>query len=1190
MSDFVHLHVHSHFSLLNALPKVDDLIAEAKTYGMTSLALTDTSNMYGAVEFYVHCKDAGIKAIIGTELHVVKDHTSKTPSADDRPRNTLVLLATNEEGYLNLLQLVSIAQLDGFYYKARIDKNLLRKFGKGLIALSGNMTGEVPANLIYDNYEAAKAAALEYQDIFGEGNFFLELGPNVELESQATVNAGLRQMHEETGIPLVAAADVFYLHPDDRDTHDILLCIQNNWTVAQENRPRLTHLDLSFRSPEEMEEIFKDYPGAIENTKKIADRCDLKIRLGETQLPHFDVPEGKTADEYLRELCDEGLIYRYGDESVPASHRERMEYELDVITRTGFASYFLIVADFVNWAKKNGVVVGPGRGSAAGSFVAYLTGITNIDPIKYDLLFERFLNPERISMPDVDMDFADDRRDDVLEYVRERYGRDHVAQIITFGTMAAKAAIRDTGRALGFPYAFCDQISKLIPMFTSLSKAVEEVPDLKTLYETSPDAKRIIDTAKKLEGNARHASVHACGVVITKDPVTAYSPLQKVAGHGDAAVTQYASSTKLSAVEKIGLLKMDFLGLKNLTIIQNTVRIIRALGKFPDLAERIGIDPEQGSASDVMDHIPLDDESTYRLLQEARTTGVFQLESNGMKRYLKQLQPTVFEDIVAMVALYRPGPMEWIPDFIDGKHGHKVVKYLHPKLEPILRNTYGVAVYQEQVMQIARDLAGFTLGEADVLRKAMGKKIKELIAEQRLKFIDRAEQEGISRRIAEQVFAFIEPFAGYGFNRSHAACYALVGYQTAFLKAHYPAEFMAALLTSDQNDTDRIAIEVEEARQIGVEVLAPDVNESFEDFAVIEGDDGKERIRFGLNAVKNVGRPAAEEIVRVRKEEGSFQTMEDLLERVRVKDLNKKSLEALAKVGALDRFGERNLLLNNLDTILSFAKNIGKIKETHSDSLFGGLELEKPTIRFAKPERPSTKKERLGWEKELIGLYISDHPVSEYDDYLREVATPVRDIESMPDGMSLRLGGVVATSKKILSKNGQPMYFVGIEDLTGRIEVLVFPRVAAETESLWAEDGIVVVEGKVNRRDGSAKVMAESGRKLDEAEVDRYRSIKLTRKKHQGAGHGASTIRDTTDGNDVPQREEHLTIALDEAGATESLGELTAILGALPKGDTRIFLSVAGQIIRTAFSVELDDAAKERISAVQGVKKSDQTM
>ncbi|NTW14403.1 MAG: DNA polymerase III subunit alpha [Candidatus Moranbacteria bacterium] len=1190
MSDFVHLHVHSHFSLLNALPKVDDLIAEAKKYDMDALAITDTSNLYGAVEFYVHAKQAGIKAIIGVELHVVKNHTSKTPTADDRPRNTIVLLAKNERGYLNLLELVSIAQLDGFYYKARIDKNLLRKYGDGLIALSGNMTGEVPANLIYDNYEAAKAVALEYQEIFGQDNFYLELGPNIDNEGQAGINAGLLQIHSDTGIPLVAAADSFYLHPEDRDTHDILLCIQNNWTVAQENRPRLTHLDLSFRSPEEMRKLFKDFPGAIENTKKIADACNVNIRLGETQLPHFDVPEGLSADSYLLQLCEEGLIRRYGKDGITPEHRKRLDYELEVIGKTGFASYFLIVQDFVNWAKEAGIVVGPGRGSAAGSLVAYLTGITNIDPIEYTLLFERFLNPERISMPDVDMDFADDRRDDVLEYVRQRYGHDHVAQIITFGTMAAKAAIRDTGRALGFPYAFCDQISKLIPMFTTLTKAVEEVPDLKALYGENADARRIIDTAKKLEGNARHASVHACGVVITKDPVTAYSPLQKVAGHGDSAVTQYASSSKLSAVEKIGLLKMDFLGLKNLTIIQNTVRIIRALGKFPDLAAHIGIDPETGSASDVMDKMPIDDPETYHLFQEARTTGVFQFESSGMKRYLRQLKPTVIEDVIAMVALYRPGPMEYIPDFIDGKHGRKEIKYLHPKLEPILRNTYGVAVYQEQLMQIGRDLAGFSLGEADVLRKAVGKKIKELVAEQREKFIERCIENGISKKIAEQVFAFIEPFAGYGFNRSHAACYAVVGYQTAFLKAHYPAEFMAALLTSDQSDTDRIAIEVEESRQSGVEVLAPDVNESFGEFAVIRDDDGKERIRFGLNAIKNVGRPAAEEIVRERKANGKYGSLEDFLERVQSKDLNRKSLEALAKVGALDAFGERQTLLSNLDTILAYSKSLNKIKETHSDSLFGGMNLDRPEIRLRKTE-PAVKKQRLAWEKELIGLYISDHPVSEYAEYLKEVATPIAEIDKLPDEAEVRIGGVVSTAKKILTKRGTTMYFVTIEDLSGRTEVIVFPKLAEQSETFWLGDDILLVEGRISRKDDSPKVIFESAKKIDEEEVVRFRSAHQMRKKSE-RNRAANTVNDRLTHESLIQTKptqsetgSEVTLFLDEDLAPSAIGDISTVLKTAMQGNTRILLSVSNQTIRTSFSVTFDDEIKKRLVVIPGVRE-----
>ncbi len=1177
---FTHLHVHSHYSLLNALPKVDDLVAEAKKYGMTSLALTDTSNMYGAVELYIKAKYAGLKPIIGVELHVVKDHLSRTPSIDDRPRHTIVLLAENETGYKNLLQLVSKAQLDGFYYKARVDKNLLRQHHEGLIALSGNMTGEIPAHLIYDDAARARAAALEYRDIFGTDHFYLEVGPNIGYENQANINEGLLDIHRETGIPLVAAADVFYLHPEDKDTHDILLCIQNNWTVAQEGRPRLTHLDLSFRSPEEMERIFADYPDAILNTEKIAERCQVEIHLGETQLPHYDVPDGLTANAYLRELCEEGLTRRFGDAPISEEQRTRLDYELGIIDTTGFASYFLIVQDFVNWAKEHGVVVGPGRGSAAGSFVAYLTGITNLDPIRYDLLFERFLNPERISMPDVDMDFADDRRDDVLDYVRSRYGADHVAQIITFGTMAAKAAIRDTGRALGFPYSFCDQISKMIPMFTSLSKAVEEVAELKKLYEENPDAKKIIDTAKKLEGNARHASVHACGVVVTKDPVVAYSPLQHVSGHGDGMVTQYASSTKMSVVEKIGLLKMDFLGLKNLTIMQNAIRIIRALGKSKELTERLGL-PEDASPSDILDRIPLEDEATYRLLQEARTTGVFQLESNGMKRYLKQLLPSVFEDIIAMVALYRPGPMDWIPDFIDGKHGRKTVKYLHPKLEPILRNTYGVAVYQEQVMQIARDLAGFTLGEADVLRKAMGKKIRELIDEQRIKFVNRAETEGIERKVAEKVFDFIEPFAGYGFNRSHAACYALIGYQTAYLKAHYPAEFMAALLTSDQHDTDRIAIEVTEAREVGVETLPPSVDESFEDFAVVPDDTGTERIRFGLSAIKNVGRPAAEEIVAERKRSGAYVDLEDFLERVRSKDLNKKSLEALAKVGALDRFGERGLLLANLDNILAFSRNVEKVKETHAISLFGELALDRPKVRM-EPAPPATKKERLAWEKDLLGLYVSDHPLSGYASYLAETTLPIHEIANQADEAQVRLGGIVSTAKKITAKNGSPMFFITFEDLTGHTELIIFPRVAEKTGEFWNEGAILIVDGKISRRDGEPKVMIDSVTRLAEEDVSKFRSVQAMRATSRESR--VTSHEKTENGIPTESKEASITIVLDEEKGGAAVDTISAILRTCPKGDTRINVSIAGKKIRTGFAVTISDEIIETLRNIEGVE------
>ncbi|PIW93903.1 MAG: DNA polymerase III subunit alpha, partial [Candidatus Moranbacteria bacterium CG_4_8_14_3_um_filter_41_13] len=717
---FTHLHVHSHYSLLTALPKLEELLAQAKEYKMTSLALTDTSALYGAVEFYMKAKEVGIKPIFGAEIFVCENLHSKNNTAEDRRRHQLVLLVKNETGYKNLMKIISIAQLDGFYYKARADKKLLRQYHEGLIALSGSLQGEVPSEVIYGNQERAQMVALEYEEIFGKGNFYLELGPNFDYENQMIANQGLIQIHRETNIPLVATSDVHYVKKEHAEIQDILLCIRDNKKITDKERLSMMALDLSMRSGEEMTQIFKDFPEAISNTQVIADACNFTIHLGENHLPSFPLPEGKTADTFLRELCEIGLTKRYEGQIITEEQRTRMDYELGVIEKTGFASYFLIVQDFVNWAKENGVVVGPGRGSAAGSFVAYLTGITDLDPIKYILLFERFLNPERISMPDIDMDFADNRRDDVLNYVREKYGNDHVAQIITFGTMAARAAIRDVGRALGFPYEICDKTSKMIPMFTSITKALAEVPEFQKWYKENADAKKLIDAAMKVEGLVRHASMHACGVVITKDPVTEYTPLQRVSGTRVGVVTQYANSTKCAAVEKIGLLKMDFLGLRNLTIIQNALRIIRKTRN-----EIINIEK-----------IPIDDELTFKLLQDAHTTGVFQLESSGMKRYLKQLKPTIFEDIIAMVALYRPGPMDYIPDFISGKHGTKKIEYLHPSLEPILQNTYGVAVYQEQLMQIARELAGFSYGEADVLRKAVGKKILALVVEQREKFID----------------------------------------------------------------------------------------------------------------------------------------------------------------------------------------------------------------------------------------------------------------------------------------------------------------------------------------------------------------------------------------------------------------------------------------------------------------------
>lgn len=1153
---FVHLHVHSHYTLLTALPTPDDLLKRAAECGMTSLALTDTSAMYAAVEFYSHAKDLGIKPILGAEVWVSKDLRSKNNTAEDRRRNQLVLLVKNETGYKNLMKIISIAQLEGFYYKARTDKALLRQYHEGLIALSGSLQGEVPAETLYGNVERAKAVALEYQEIFGPGNFYLEIQPHLDYENQMIANQGLVQISRETGIPLVATNDVHYIRPEDSETQDVLLAIRDNKRVTDTERFSMKSFNLSFRSESEMRELFHDIPEAIDNTEVIASQCDFALKMGENQLPSFPLPENTTAEEYLRELCELGLKKRYPDKEITPVQRERLDYELSIIEKTGFASYFLIVQDFVNWAKDNGVVVGPGRGSAAGSFVAYLTSITNLDPIEHDLLFERFLNPERISMPDVDMDFADTRREDVLGYVRQKYGADHVAQIITFGTMAARGSIRDVGRALGIPLELCDRTAKMIPMFTSIQEALDGVPEFQAHYNGSAEVKRLVDAAKRIEGLARHASMHACGVVITKDPVTEYTPLQRVAGNANAVVTQYASSTKANAVEKIGLLKMDFLGLKNLTIIENTLKIATKVGKaVPDVEK-----------------LPLDDPAAYKVLQDAHTTGVFQLESTGMKRYLKQLKPTVFEDIIAMVALYRPGPMEYIPDFIAGKHGTREVKYLHPKLEPILKNTYGVAVYQEQLMQIARDLAGFSLGEADVLRKAVGKKIKELVDGQRVKFLEGCEKTGVGRAIGEKVFAFIEPFAGYGFNRSHAACYALIGYQTAYLKAHFPAEFMAALLTSDQGDTDRIAIEVREAREIGIDVLPPDVNESFDSFAVIKSDDGKEHIRFGLNAVKNVGTMAAEEIVAERKRGGKYKSLEDFMDRVQTKDLNRRTIEALAKVGAFDSLSERKIVLDNLDAILSHGKELRSLKETHGQSLFGDMPLPEMKIPLKETTVHSTKKERLAWEKELLGLYVTDHPMTEYTEYLKKAATEIGLLEKEPDGKRVTIGGVITSSRKSLSKTGQPLYFVTLEDMSGRIDILVFGKTAERVAGLLVEDEIVLMDLKIARKDGLLRIAADDVRRMNIETVSDFARVARTHEKYQfGQTEAAKTPKAS------------IIIHCADSADAKLFDEIGKTLRHLPTGPVAVTLRLLGQTIATSFSIEKDAAALATLSALPGV-------
>ncbi len=1053
MTNFTHLHVHSHYSLLDGLPKIDELLDYTKELGMNSVALTDHGVMYGAIEFYKKAKSKGIKPIIGCEVYTAFERLSDKRPNIDAKRNHLILLAKNEQGYKNLVKLVSTAQLDGFYYKPRIDEELLEKYAEGLIGLSACVQGKIPGLLLANKQEEAEETAKKYESFFGKGNFYLELQHHLNIPEQIKANKKLIELSKKTGIPLVATNDIHYLRKEDSEAQDILMLINTGADLNDPERLSMTNDNFSMISPEEMQEFFKDVPEAIENTQKIADACNLKIELGKTKLPEFPLPEGKTAEQYLEELCWQGLKTRFGDiadAGLLQKIKDRMNYEISVIEKTGFAGYFLIVEDFVNWAKQNRIIVGPGRGSAGGSLVAYLTNITNIDPIKHNLLFERFLNPERISMPDIDLDFADRRRDEVIKYVAEKYGQDHVAQIITFGTMAARAVLRDVGRALQYTYSYCDTMAKMVPIGMDLSETLEKVDEFKNMYEIDPMAKKLVDLGKKLEGVARHASTHACGVVISADPLTDSVPLQRPKDSDVGVITQYEGHS----IEDMGLLKMDFLGLKNLTIIEDT------LARIYVLHNNLKID---------LDKIPEDDEKTFELLQNALTTSVFQLESDGIKRYLKELKPTNFEDITAMCALYRPGPIQFIPDYIERKHGRQKIEYLHPKLEPILKDTYGICIYQEQLMKIAQEICGFTLGEADVLRKAVGKKIKELLDAQETKFIDGAVKNGVSKKIAEKLWQWILPFAAYGFNKSHSAAYALIAYQTAYLKSHYPVEFMASVLTSERTDVERIAFLIDECKKMDVKVLPPNINESLKNFTVIPE---KNQIRFGMLAIKNVGINIIDAIVEERKTNGRFKSIGDFIYRVKSKDLNKKSMEALIKSGAFDSFAERNQLLQNLEKMLEIARENNKKQNTNQMGLFTSSKISNNDIKLDLAS-PASNFEKLGWEKELLGLYVSSHPLNGFKKLFETKTTAISKLDASFVEKKVILGGLISSVKKIITKNGKPMLFIKLEDLTGKAEVVIFPNLLERNPAALQENKIVFVAGRVDDRNGEIKIVAD---------------------------------------------------------------------------------------------------------------------
>lgn len=1066
---FVHLHTHSHYSLLDGLAKIPELVKRAKEYGMPALAITDHGNLYGAIEFYKQAAKTGIKPIIGVEGYVARGSMHEKRSGVDDQRYHIILLAQNLIGYKNLVKLVTAAHLDGFYYKPRFDHDLLKKHSEGIICLSGCMSGEIPRALLAGDEEEAEKMLRIYQGIFGD-RYYIEIGSHPGIPRYTELRELLIQFAKKHGAPLVATQDIHYLHHDDAYAQDVLLAVQTNTKVDDDDRMTMKADDFSMRSPEEMKELFADVPEAIENTLRIAEQCDLTLELGKFQFPHFPVPEGYTQFSYLEKLCRDGLTIRYGDTPSKVV-LDRLDYELSVIKNMGFEEYFLVVGDLVQWAKDHGVIVGPGRGSAAGSLVTYVLRITNLDPITYNLIFERFLNPERIEPPDIDLDFADTRRDEVIEYVAKKYGQDHVAQIITFGTMAARAAIRDAARALGVSLAIADRAAKMIPFNPNqgekegyLAKCLEMVPELKALYTQDADAKKMIDAALKLEGVARHASIHASGVVVSRDPLVESVPLQRAVLRHDhtneageivrqeAIITQY----DMHAVLAMGLLKIDFLGLKNLSIIEHALDLIK---------ERHGV-------SINMDTIPLDDPGPYKMLGEGKTVGVFQLEGTGMTRYLKELHPTNIEDIVAMVALFRPGPMELIPSYILRKYGKEKVIYDHPKLEPILSTTFGIAVYQEQLMRIARDLAGFTMAEADTLRKAIGKKIRTLLEAQKEKFVNGMIAHDIPKETAKKLGELLEPFARYGFNRSHAACYALVAYQTAYLKYNYPLEFMVALFNADRKDTDRIAFLIKECKHLGITVLPPTINHSGRHFA--PEPERENVVRFGLVSIKGVGSGVVDAIIEERTKNGTFTSLGNFLERVVSRDLNKKSIEALACAGALDELGERKSILKNIERILEYARETQKAKTHNQESLFSLLSdpTHIPPLKLL-PAKPATLDEKLLWEKELLGVFVSGHPLDKIETS-GTTRMAIDIVKSQKPRTAVAINGMILALRKIATKKGEPMLFMKLQDKSDEIETVVFPKTYKQYGALLAEGRLIAMKGTYNERNGQDTFIADA--------------------------------------------------------------------------------------------------------------------
>ncbi|HEX5798354.1 MAG TPA: DNA polymerase III subunit alpha [Candidatus Saccharimonadales bacterium] len=1162
-SDFVHLHNHTEYSLLDGLTKVPKLVESVKEMGMDAVAITDHGTLSGVIDLYDEAKKKSIKPIIGVEAYIAPRKLSDKDPAFDKQYYHIILLAMDNTGYQNLMKLSTIAHLEGFYYKPRIDRETLEKYSDGIIAISGCISSELGDALRQEQYEQAVEVAKWYKKIFGD-RYYIEIQDHGHKEhpsswgEQTKVNKQSFKIAEQLKIKTVITGDAHYLKKDDQEAHEILLCVQTGSFLSDENRMSLANFELNVADPKDIIARWgKTHPDSITNTKEVADRCNVEIKLGNYLIPKFDVPKGETEKSYLEKLTFEGLVRKYTDsepektianakKQLPANIIKRAEYELGIINRMGFSGYFLIVSDFIQWGKDKGIIFGPGRGSGAGSIVAYGLRITELDPLEYGLLFERFLNPDRISMPDFDIDIQDTRRDEVINYCVKKYGEEKVANIVTFGRMAARNAVRDVARVLQVPYAEADRLAKMIPppvqgRHIPLEKSLNDNSDLKREYKENETAKRVFDLAIKLEGTIRSHGVHAAGVVIAPDEIVKFTPLE-MAQKGVVS-TQYS----MGPIEEIGLLKIDFLGLSNLTIIKNSLKIIKKVyGEDIDIS-----------------NIPLDDKKTFELFQRGDTTGVFQFESAGMKRYLKELKPNVLDDLIAMNALYRPGPMQWIDDFIARKHGKKKIEYMHPKLESALKETYGVLVYQEQFMQISKDLCGFSGGQADTLRKAVGKKISSLLKKVKPDFIEGGiKHSGADRKMMEKFWDELEEFANYCFNKAHSACYASIAYQTAYLKAHYPAAFMAALMTSDYDDSDRLAIEISECRSMGIDVLPPDINESYGRFAVIHQKD-KESIRFGMNAIKNVGTGVVDEIIKARKEIGGFTNLEQFLKKFNSGVINKKALDSLVKSGAFDSLGDRGVLVENIENMLAYASRYQKQASSGQTDLFGSS-VDEPGLNVSftlKPVDVDNGNQNLKWERELLGIYLSSHPLSEYEEVLRQTATPIKELANITREQNVKIGGSITEKKEIITKTGQKMAFIKLADMESEIELIAFPGVLAKSEHVWERDKIILVGGKISSKDkdgntSEAKIIVET---VEEINLDE---------------------------NDYePPKPKRLYIRLQDTGDEQKLSKLKETIDVHP-GDMEIVLVVGPdrdrQIIKIPSRVEPNDSLLSELDSIFG--------